>query len=64
MPRPRSYHDHHPAITVEYSASTLSRWGFFPVILQYLRNGSNCPNGSGPSRSPPPPTPTSSPPTS
>jgi hypothetical protein len=38
MPRPRSYHDHQPVIPAEYSASTLSRWGFFPVILQYLRN--------------------------
>src|SRR5512135_1218501 len=37
MPRPRSYYDPHPSLTVEYSASTLSRWGFFPVILQYLR---------------------------
>src|SRR3954471_7999836 len=38
MPRPRSYHEHQPVITAEYSASTLSRWGFFPVFLQYLRN--------------------------
>jgi hypothetical protein len=37
MSCPRSYHEHRPTITVEYSASTLSRWGFFPVILQYLR---------------------------
>lgn len=37
MPRPRSYHDRRPAITVEYSASTLSRWGFFPAILRYLQ---------------------------
>src|SRR5512144_226782 len=37
MPRPRSYHDRRPKITVEYSASTLSRWGFFPAILRYLR---------------------------
>jgi hypothetical protein len=37
MPRPRSYHEHAPRITAEYSASTLSRWGFFPVILGYLR---------------------------
>jgi Transposase DDE domain group 1 len=37
MSCPRSYHDHPPTLTVEYSASTLSRWGFFPVILQYLR---------------------------
>ena len=37
MPRPRSYHDRRPKITVEYSASTLSRWGFFPAILRYLQ---------------------------
>src|SRR5512135_3768695 len=37
MPRPRSYHDPRPRLTVEYSASTLSRWGFFPVILRYLQ---------------------------
>ncbi len=37
MSCPRSYHEHQPTLTVEYSASTLSRWGFFPVILQYLR---------------------------
>ena len=36
-PRPRSYHDPHRGLTVEYSASTLSRWGFFPVILRYLQ---------------------------
>ena len=36
MSCPRSYHEHQPTITVEYSASTLSRWGFFPVILRYL----------------------------
>src|SRR3954447_16453725 len=38
MPRTRSYQEPNPAITVEYSASALSRWGFFPVLLQYLRN--------------------------
>jgi hypothetical protein len=38
MPRTRSYQEPNPAITVEYSASTLSRWGSFPVLLQYLRN--------------------------
>src|SRR3712207_5319736 len=38
MPRTRSYHQPIPTITVESSASTLSRWGFFPVILPYLRN--------------------------
>jgi hypothetical protein len=37
MPRPRSYHDPRPTITAEYSASTLSRWGFFPAILRYLQ---------------------------
>src|SRR5512135_3237856 len=37
MPRPRSSHDRRPRITVEYSASTLSRWGFFPAILSYLQ---------------------------
>jgi hypothetical protein len=37
MPRPQSYHQHTPRITAAYSASTLSRWGFFPVILAYLR---------------------------
>src|SRR5512135_38280 len=37
MPRTRSYHNHYPALTVEYSASTLSRWGFFPAVLRYLQ---------------------------
>src|SRR3954471_12231966 len=37
MPRTRSHQEPNPAITVEYSASTLSRWGFFPVLLEYLR---------------------------
>src|SRR5512135_3707201 len=37
MPRPRSYHDRRPKITVEYSASTLSRWGFLPAILRDLQ---------------------------
>ena len=37
MPSTRSYPEPTPTITVEYSASTLSRWGFFPVVLQYLR---------------------------
>jgi hypothetical protein len=37
MPRPRSYHRTQPPITVEYTASTLSRWGFFPAILRYLQ---------------------------
>src|SRR4051812_24406981 len=37
MPRPRSYHPHTPRITAEYSACALSRWGFLPAILGYLR---------------------------
>src|SRR5512144_747698 len=37
MPQPRSYPQPTPTITVDYSASNLSRWGFFPVILEYLR---------------------------
>ncbi len=37
MPRTRSYHGPAPTITAEYSASTLFRWGFFPVILRYLQ---------------------------
>jgi DDE family transposase len=37
MPQTRSYHDHRPKITVEYSAANLSRWGFFPALLQYLQ---------------------------
>src|SRR5512135_1629677 len=37
MPRTRSDHNHHPALTVAYSASTLARWGFFPAILRYLQ---------------------------
>src|SRR3954471_10885880 len=36
MPSTRSYPEPTPTITVEFSASTLSRWGFFPVVLQYL----------------------------
>ncbi len=36
MLRQRSYHDHYPNVSVEYSASILSRWGFFPAILRYL----------------------------
>jgi hypothetical protein len=38
MPSTRSYPEPTPTITVEYSASTLSRWGLFPVLLEYLRN--------------------------
>ena len=37
MSCPRSYHEHPPTLTVEGSASTRSRWGFFPVLLPYLR---------------------------
>src|SRR3954465_13007490 len=37
MPSTPSYPERTPTITVEYSASTLSRWGFFPVLLEYLR---------------------------
>jgi hypothetical protein len=37
MPSTPSYPKRTPTITVEYSASTLSRWGFFPVLLEYLR---------------------------
>jgi hypothetical protein len=37
MPRPRSYHRPLTPITVEYTASTLSRWGFFPAIWRYLQ---------------------------
>src|SRR4051794_19719756 len=37
MSRPRFYHQPQPPITVEYSASNLSRWGFFPAILRYLQ---------------------------
>src|SRR4051794_37076625 len=36
MPRPRSYHQHSPRITAEYSASALSRWGFSPATLGSL----------------------------
>jgi hypothetical protein len=36
MPRGRSYHGHPASISVEYTHSRLSRWGFFPVILEYL----------------------------
>src|SRR5512135_72416 len=46
MPQTRSYHDHHPKITVAYSAANLSRWGFFPVILEYLRGSYNQFGGS------------------
>src|SRR3954454_23063480 len=38
MPSTRSHPELTPTITVEYSASTLSRWGFFPVVLHYLHS--------------------------
>lgn len=38
MPQSRSYHGRPASISVEYTHSRLSRWGFFPVILEYLRN--------------------------
>lgn len=37
MPRVQFYHGRRCTIGVEYSASSLSRWGFFPAILEYLR---------------------------
>src|SRR5436305_4495669 len=37
MPRTQFYHGRRCTIGVEYSAAHLSRWGFFPVILEYLR---------------------------
>ena len=37
MPQAPSYQGRRPDITVEYSASTLSRWGFFPAVLRYLQ---------------------------
>lgn len=37
MPRTRSYHARPTSIAVEYTHSRLSRWGFTPVILEYLR---------------------------
>ncbi len=37
MPRSRSYHQRPATITVEYTHSRLSRWGFLPVVLEYLR---------------------------
>src|SRR3954470_5813417 len=37
MPRPRSYHSHPASISVEYTHARLSRWGFTPVVLEYLR---------------------------
>src|SRR5512142_58928 len=37
MPRCRSYHQCPSSITVEYTASTLSRWGLFPAILADLQ---------------------------
>jgi Transposase DDE domain group 1 len=37
MPRPRSYHGLHRPMTVRFTHSRLSRWGFTPVVLEYLR---------------------------
>jgi Transposase DDE domain group 1 len=37
MPRAQYYHGRRCTIGGEYSASSLSRWGFFPAILMYLR---------------------------
>src|SRR5437763_164674 len=37
MPRTQFYPGRRCTIGVEYSAARLSRWGFFPVILEYLR---------------------------
>ena len=37
MPRTRSYHGNGPTISVQYTHSRLSRWGFTPVVLEYLR---------------------------
>jgi DDE family transposase len=37
MPQTPSYQGRRPDITAEYSASTLSRWGFFPAVLRYLQ---------------------------
>jgi hypothetical protein len=37
MPQTPSYQGRRPDITAEYSASTLCRWGFFPVALRYLQ---------------------------
>jgi hypothetical protein len=37
MPPTRSYHDRPAPISVQYTQSRLSRWGFTPVVLAYLR---------------------------
>ena len=37
MPRTRSYHDRPASISVQYTHARLSRWGFTPVVLEYLR---------------------------
>ena len=37
MPRSRSYHGQPASISVQYTHSRLSRWGFTPVVLGYLR---------------------------
>src|SRR3954470_4597903 len=45
MPSTRSYQEPTPTITVEYSASTLSRWGFFPVVGRGADAGDGGPGG-------------------
>ncbi len=37
MPPNRSYHGRPAPISVQYTHSRLSRWGFTPVVLEYLR---------------------------
>jgi hypothetical protein len=37
MPRNPSYHGRPASISVQYTQSRLSRWGFTPVVLEYLR---------------------------
>ena len=37
MPRTRSYHGRPTSLSVEFTHSRLSRWGFTPVVLEYLR---------------------------
>jgi len=37
MPPTRSYHDRPASLSVQYTHSRLSRWGFTPAVLEYLR---------------------------
>src|SRR4051794_35436875 len=37
MPPTRSYHGRPASLSVQYTHSRLSRWGFTPVVLEYLR---------------------------